>query len=752
MYEKPACKLLPVIQRLIIFFLALMPFVMHEKAGGAELVDYSLCDVRVMYVYDDPARIEWPVLYYLNDSYGCRIDLVSVRTGVKFLKESFEIREKQLFLHNFYITTVDSLWLDTLVADLFAQRRPDIVIFGNIDKNDNYEKFKRYLLNLPVSEDLIFNILKIYQSASARIESLNPLGQVILNGKELLNQYRDRLDREVSFFFPWYRSDEFATEKLLRYNLLKKVIDNVAPEADFLSGIKLLRLVEIINRLPFSGPMKATFLSQSKKYITSFNISQRTTGKKKVEFILNGYRELLHLKRQPGLGAKMVTPLDYSYYLDDLVAKAEKSALDAVGISWDGKVVLRDSPHGPKLKFIASVSSNGPKEVFLSYVNFHPSWDTNVVTLDNEKKSINPHQSFEKEYLIDIEQKYFESSQPESLLFSAEIVYGQIPLEVYNSLPLWVAPKLAISFDPDFYFVQPVAKIDVDRIVSSMNWKVIITKPYNFSGKVNINLETPRGLFAGAYRQELSLDKGYTRETVRIPFTISNLFEQGIQKQAVSLSVDGRTVASGTGQVRVASCHIADTVKVGYLPDTTGLLEDVLRLTDAAYRPLTDRSLITADLDPYDVIVIGSGAFRRYPSLRDVRDRLLEYLRDGGSIVVFGQPDDWPEGVLPVALVPDKERVSLENIVTNIKEARILSQPYRIEQEAFLAYFEKSKDLNTAVISPAEKIFTTASGGTLLSVSRIGEGQVIYCGLPVLEMIANLELEAIHLFANILNY
>jgi len=31
-------------------------------------------------------------------------------------------------------------------------------------------------------------------------------------------------------------------------------------------------------------------------------------------------------------------------------------------------------------------------------------------------------------------------------------------------------------------------------------------------------------------------------------------------------------------------------------------------------------------------------------------------------------------------------------------------------------------------------------------------GQMIYCGLPLLEMVAQLDLEAIHLVANILNY
>jgi hypothetical protein len=57
-----------------------------------------------------------------------------------------------------------------------------------------------------------------------------------------------------------------------------------------------------------------------------------------------------------------------------------------------------------------------------------------------------------------------------------------------------------------------------------------------------------------------------------------------------------------------------------------------------------------------------------------------------------------------------------------------------------------------AVVAPSERVFVTPSGAALLSVSRFGDGQVIFCGLPLLEMVADLNLEAIHLFANILNY
>jgi hypothetical protein len=723
------------------------------SALGADLVDYSLCDVRVLYLFDDPARIDWPTLYYLNDHWGCRVDLVSVASRVKFLKESYELKERQLYFHKYYLPAEDSLRIDSVTAELFAERRPDVVILGEPGGGSWYKRLKDRLVNLPASDTLVFNVLKVYELSTRRDSGAVSAAEVVLNSREMQTRYRTRLNGEVPFFIPWYRADSFTMPQLVHYRLVKRNLTGDSTEADFLSGIEPTRLIDIIRRLPLIGPMKATFLKQAGKYVSLFGAASKSVGRRRADLILNGYRELTLLNEQPRFDSGATAYPDYFRYLNDLLSKAERAALDAAGVNWDGRVVLRDSPEGPKLKFTAAVSADGPEDVQLSNIRFHPYWDTAAVILDDQPRLVGPHQSLVQEYLVDIDRSRLESPLPDSLLFSAEIAYGQIPLRVFSAIPVRESPQLGIAFDPSFHFVPPVAQLEVDRVVSSMNWKVIITKPYEFSGKVGIDLQTPVGLFAGAYRQELTLDAGNTRETVRIPFTVSKLFDPGIQAQTVDLLVDGRVIAVDTGYVRLAACSIADTVKIGFLPDTTGLLEDILRQTDAGFQPLTDRTFLTADLDPWDVIVVGSGSFRDYPALAKVRDRLQEYVRYGGSIVVFGQPEDWPEGLLPVSLIPLTGQVAVrEEIGFDSTGSRLWHKPYDIDRGNLLAYFAQSRPVAAAIVSPAEKIMSTASGAALVSVSRIGDGQIIYCGLPLLEAVAQLELTAIHLFANILNY
>lgn len=67
--------------------------------------------------------------------------------------------------------------------------------------------------------------------------------------------------------------------------------------------------------------------------------------------------------------------------------------------------------------------------------------------------------------------------------------------------------------------------------------------------------------------------------------------------------------------VRIAECNISDTLKVGFLSDTTGMLEDALVMTNAGFQPITDRTLLVGDLNSYNVIVIGSGAFKNFASV-----------------------------------------------------------------------------------------------------------------------------------------
>ena len=731
---------------------AAMMLCLAGSSLGAGLIDQALNDLQVLYLFDDPQTIDWPTLYYINESFACEVDLLAIAPDQGFSYSVKDVPGKAIALYQYNVALDDPAMLDSVLAVQFRKRRPDVVIIGEVGPGSSMGRLAAKIQNLADRPGSIYSVRKIYRDLSDQ-PSPAPSGRLVtISRSEMYSRYKDRMEIEIPQLYRWLQVEPSSETFLKRYELVssKGLKGDAGP--DFLTGIEPLRLLPLLDSVLAEGAAKQSFVSKARLFVTFFDGARRTVGAKRVENAMAGHKALLTLLEQIQTEPTLSGIPELAPYLEERAAAAQEAVLNEIGMSWDGKIILRDSPQGPRLKFRASVTVDGPQTIELTDISFHPYWDTTAVSLDGTPRKITPHQSFVREYLVDIDRSRLEATMPESLLFVAQIVYSSVPMTVRSAVPIWEKPDLQVEFHPDFFFVPPVARIEVDRVVSAMNWKAVITKPRYYHGTVTLNLETPRGLFAGAYKQSWELDKGRTSETVRIPFSISNLFELGIQQQTISLSVDGKVVAADTGMIRVAACELKDKVTIGLMPDSTGMLEDILRMASANYRPLTDRTLQTGDLDAYSVILIGSGAIRDYPSFRTITGRLEDYLRNGGTLVLLGQPTDWPEGVLPVSFVPSMERVASTEILNRMPQAKLLTSAYAISESNLLAWLQMRREVAAAVVSPSEAVLVTPSGATLLSVSRLGDGQLIYCGLPLVEMISQLNIEAIHLLANILNY
>lgn len=719
--------------------------------ADAGLIDYALSDVRVLYVYDDAKSIDWPALYYLNDEYGCRLDLVTLESHTQFHATTTSLPRREIYMHHLYVSD-DSNAVQMVMDTLFKQRRPDLVIFGPSIESEPMQAFKSHLLALPQSDSLLFNIIKILELIADDRDRTDPANTVVINVREAARRYRQRMDYEIPQLTSSYYTDEIGVGILSHYRMLVSRAGYSANKNDFLAGLETNRLESVIADLTTSGPRAKILQEQARRFRADFEAARRVEGRERVDLLVSGYDAVIDL--QDAARSAPDDPLKEALtsFLERTLYRAERAALDAVGIDWEGRITLRDSPHGLKAKVVLALSVDGPSEVDLIAVQFLPPGDTVKVILDSVPRTIVPHQSYVRQYLIDIDAEQIQNVEPDSLTFVTVIKYGRTSLVLSHSLPLKELPKLKVRFDPEFFFVPPVAQLDVDRIVASMAWNIVITKTPDLTGDVHIKLASPRGVFAGAYRTNLSLEEGTVRKMIRIPFSVSNLLEQGIHFPTVSLVIDGQVVAADTGRMRIAACNLNAKRSVAFIPDSTGLLEDCLGMTRAATRPLTERSLMTADLSAYDVLLIGSGAAQSFTRLSDARDRLETYVRNGGSIVTFGQDYRWPHDVLPFMLVPSLEQVPGQDISVLMADAKILNQPYKISVSGLFDSFGSARKVAAAVVSPSEKVLTTPSGAVLLSVSRLGDGQVIYCGLPLFEMIGDLNLQAIHLLANILNY
>ena len=718
-------------------------------AGGVDLTNYALADGRVLYFCRSLPQVDWPTLYYLNDNYGCRVDIVTIAQHRDVRTIEHALPERQLFWHECVIDTTGPYALARLLTRLCDERRPDLVLLSDDLGPFMSTELLGAIDSLPPDSGALFDIARVYQEGADGVDSN---ATVVLNGIELAHRYRDRLESELPKLTGAGFSSGSAAPRLTKYHLTRSRSAIAAAAPDMMSGIPPLRLLEIIAQVFPEGPRGSIHDRQARAFISGFRAAQSAVGQARVDHLLDGYRSLLDLCEPSTIPIADPRGAAFHAYLESLRQRAETAAMDAAGIGWDGRIDIRDTPQGELMKFTLTVSVNGPREVWVKQVKYHPAADTNAVVLDSTAHLVNAHQSLVREYAVPVESEQIETSQPDSLLFSVDLACREVALSMVRATLLHARPSLQVRFDPDFYIVPPVSGLDVDRLVSSLALNLVITKPSDFAGPVSLDLQTPRGVFAGAYRQKITLPAGKTLEIMSVPFTISNLMELGRQAMTVDISDAGGLIAADTGYLRLAQCRIPDTIDIAYLPDSVGLLEDILRMTNASFQPLTDRGLMTANLSAYDVIVICSGAYKNYPSLRVIGDRLEDYIRWGGSVVVFGQDQDWPQGVLPFGFVPFQATFGASGIVARMPQAQVLVGPQRIALDDLLRDLNELFAVSPAEVTPAEVVLEAASGGAILSISRLGQGQMIYCGLPLPAMVADLNLEAIHLLANILNY
>ncbi|MEW6050337.1 MAG: hypothetical protein AB1644_04650 [Candidatus Zixiibacteriota bacterium] len=721
-------------------------------AYAADPVRFALTDLRVMYLFEQPEDIDWGTIYYLNDQHGCEVDLVSLRPSATFMHQTTELAGSKLALRQCVVGDTTAVGYDSLLLKLYGDRPPNIVVFGDVGAGPLYRGLRIAVLGRALDTTALFGISKVYQLGPADQDTIDSRSSVLLNPREKYELYRQRIQDEVPRLLPRLAPQWYSPPSLIRYSLVYRSPLLVGADADFVSGLPTWQLPTVLEACLPDGAVKEAYLRRSRTVISYLVSARNGVEQLRMSALVGAYEEAAALSHQVHANRALMERPGLGSYINDLMSGVTNALLRELGIRWNGKIIVRDSPDGPKLKFVASLSAEGGASVQLASVRFLPYWDSADVILDSVQHAVSAHQTFVQEYLVDVAKARLEAEQPESLLFIADVTTGNLTFPFQTAMPIWEAPDVSVRFQPSFYFIPPVAQLNIDKVVASMHWQAVISKPTYYRGSIGVNLETPKGMFAGAYQSRLSLEKGRTRHSFSIPFSVSNLFELGVQEATVSLSLNGRMVTADTGRIRIAACQIDDTIKIAFLPDSTGLLEDVLRMTGAGFQPLTDRSLTTSDLSAYNVIVIGSGSFREFPSLRAARGGFEDFVRAGGSLIILGQPPDWPQGILPLELTPGTEELSSTDIFNQQPTSELLRAPYQISDQGLLEPLSQKAIVASAVVSPGDKLYVSPSGAAILSVTRLGNGSIVYCGYPLLDMIAELNIDAIHLFANLLNY
>ncbi len=218
---------------------------------------------------------------------------------------------------------------------------------------------------------------------------------------------------------------------------------------------------------------------------------------------------------------------------------------------------------------------------------------------------------------------------------------------------------------------------------------------------------------------------------------------------------------SSTIGIQAIDVQVPERLRVGYVAAAGDNVPAALAQLGVAVEMLGAAQLAAAPLDGFDVIVVGSRAYEGRPDLVTHNQRLLDYVRRGGTMIVQYNQYEYTEPSIapyPVTMARPHDRVTDEAAEVRVlqPEHPVFTTPNRITAEDFdgwvqergLYFLTPWDDAFTPLLEMADPGEEPKRGALL--VAQYGEGTYVYTGLALFRQLAAGVPGAYRLFANLL--
>ena len=352
------------------------------------------------------------------------------------------------------------------------------------------------------------------------------------------------------------------------------------------------------------------------------------------------------------------------------------------------------------------------------------------------------------------------SGAPYPLRATLRVAYRGTPLEmeqVVHSVnriegigivedPLMVGPALSVSVSPAAGAVP----------LNSHEFAFTCTLHTNVKGPANgvLRLRLPDGWASNPSQAPFSFARDGENQTLTFQVIPNGIKPQRYEIKAVA-DYKGKTFEEGYRLVgypgvrpypfyRPASYEAvgvdvktAPGLRVAFLPGTGDDVPRALEDLGLNVRTLSVNDVQTGDLSSYDAIVLGVRAYTAQPELRSANARLLDYVKNGGVLLVqYNLANfDASDGPYPFSLGSNPQKVVDEGSTVDLIEPKnpAFVWPNRIETSDFQGWVEERGHgfMNTfdpqhyhALVETHDPNQDPQKGGLL--IARYGKGAYIY--------------------------
>lgn len=336
--------------------------------------------------------------------------------------------------------------------------------------------------------------------------------------------------------------------------------------------------------------------------------------------------------------------------------------------------------------------------------------------------------------------------------------------------PLVVAPAISVTLSPRNGIIPlPAAAFPLMVTIHS-------NVPGAASGSVALRL--PSGWSSDPATASFSLQHGGEDQPIRFTVRPGDVSAQRYTITA-SASYNGRTYEEGyhtagyaglrpynlyfpaTYRTRGVGVKVAPNLNVGYVTGTGDSVPQALQNLGIHVHLLSGADLASGNLAAYGVIVLGIRAYSARPDLRAYNARLLQYVHNGGVLIVQYQSSDFDHdfGPYPYHLGGNGATVVDETSAVQLLAPRnpVLSWPNQITAadfsdwveergHGFMASWDPRYSALTEMHDPDQK---PQQGGLLYAA--YGRGVYVYEGLALYRQLAEGVPGAFRIFANLLS-
>jgi LmbE family N-acetylglucosaminyl deacetylase len=320
--------------------------------------------------------------------------------------------------------------------------------------------------------------------------------------------------------------------------------------------------------------------------------------------------------------------------------------------------------------------------------------------------------------------------------------YGDVLREVRS------VPRLSVTVSPT------AAIVPLSSQTRTVDVQVAVVHNAEAPSKGEVTLSLPSGWSSAPRAHAFSFERAGERASYAFTVTAATIDARPYDIVAVATS-DGRSYREGyelieprdlearylyrpsTATVRGIDVHVVPGLKVGYVMGIGDQVPLGLQQLGAEVTLLSEQDLASADLSPYDTIMTGTRAYAVRADLKTYNQRLLDYVRDGGNMVVLYNTFEFVPNQFapfPGTLLRSAEEVSEEDSPITILASthRSFTWPNRITAADFndwveqrgSKFFTEWDKAYTPMISTFDRGQAPQSGGWL--TARHGKGTWTY--------------------------